>query len=369
MPNRIIKESICESEGLSECSLFAVDLYKRLITYADDYGRFNSDTKIMRARLFPREYEEVTEEDLIFALAELAGVQKLFFYTSDQFNQGKQHSGVYGAFPNWGEHQRVRDSKTKCPDPGDTSVNDWYLRRFISMDMRVEIIERDGFKCKICGKFLTSCREARRFVKLGQGLYHIDHIVPVVQGGRATAENLRLTCPECNQKRKKRFSFKEILEFDPSQEPAATCGESLQNTASIQSNPIQSESNPNPNTNTRKREDDFDKFWEAYPRKEGKQKARSAFAKVSVPVQVLLEALDDHKKSAQWTKDGGQFIPHPATWLNGQRWQDQMSPASAARKGVPMGATGEMGEAELRAIEKLMGMQPRTVSNGGNYYD
>ena len=136
-------------------------------------------------------------------------------------------------------------------------------------------------------------------------------------------------------------------------------------------NPIQSESNPNPNPNpnTRKRDDDFDKFWEAYPRKEGKQKAKSAFAKVTVPVQVLLEALDNHKASAQWTKDGGQFIPHPATWLNGQRWQDQMSPASAARKGVPMGSTGELGEAELRAIEKMMGMQPNTVSKGGNYYD
>ena len=357
MPNRIIKESICESEGLSECSLFAVDLYKRLITYADDYGRFNSDTKIMRARLFPREYEEVTEEDLIFALAELAGVQKLFFYTSDQFNQGKQHSGVYGAFPNWGEHQRVRDSKTKCPDPGDTSVNDWYLRRFISMDMRVEIIERDGFKCKICGKFLTSCREARRFVKLGQGLYHIDHIVPVVQGGRATAENLRLTCPECNQKRKKRFSFKEILEFDPSQESAENCGESLQNTARIQSNPIQSESNPNPNpnTNTRKREEDFETFWNAYPRKEGKQKARTAFGKVTVPVQELLEAIEAQKQSAQWSKDGGQFIPHAATWLNGCRWQDQMTEVKTTSKGGPnWGASGDLGEAELAAIRKMM---------------
>ena len=198
MPNRIIKESICESESLSECSLFACDLYKRLITYADDYGRFNSDTKIMRARLFPREYEEVTEEDIILALTELAGVGKLYFYTTKKFNQGSKHKGVYGAFPNWEMHQRVRDSKTKCPEPDDTDINDWYLRRFIPMDMKVELVERDGFKCKICGKFLTSCREARRFVKLGQGLYHIDHIVPVVQGGRATLENLRLTCPECN---------------------------------------------------------------------------------------------------------------------------------------------------------------------------
>ena len=33
----------------------------------------------MRARLFPREYEEITEEDIILALAELAGVKKLYF--------------------------------------------------------------------------------------------------------------------------------------------------------------------------------------------------------------------------------------------------------------------------------------------------
>jgi hypothetical protein len=213
MPNRVIKESICESAGLSECSVFACDLYKRLITYADDYGRFNSDTQIMRARLFPREYEDITEEDLIEALIELVGVGKISFYTARHFNQGVNHKGVYGVFPNWGEHQRLRETKAKCPDPDDTGINDWYLRRFVPLDLKVDIVERDGFKCKICGKYLTSCRDARRFVKLGLGLFHIDHVVPLIQGGRATEENLRLTCPECNMKRKKRFTFKEILEF------------------------------------------------------------------------------------------------------------------------------------------------------------
>ena len=57
MPNRILKESICESKGLSECTIFARDLYARLITYADDYGRFNADTQIMLARLYPREMD------------------------------------------------------------------------------------------------------------------------------------------------------------------------------------------------------------------------------------------------------------------------------------------------------------------------
>lgn len=350
MPNRVIKESICESEGLSECSLFACDLYKRLITYADDYGRFNSDTKIMRARLFPREYEEITEEDIILALAELAGVKKLYFYTTERFNQGEKHTGVYGAFPNWSDHQRIRESKTKCPEPSDTDINDWYLRRFIPLDLRVEIVERDGFKCKICGKFLTSCREAKRFVKLGQGLYHIDHIVPVVQGGRSTEENLRLTCPECNMKRKKRFTFKEILEFDAPPISAANCGEVPQSAAIIQSNPIRKQSKSESKSEDNAREN-FEKFWSAYPRKAGsKQKAFEAFKKSDVSLDILLAAIENQKKSAQWSKDNGQFIPHPATWLNGKRWEDQVT----VEKSGYVNGKRQMDDDEIEAIRRMM---------------
>ena len=71
-----------------------------------------------------------------------------------------------------------------------------------------------------------------------------------------------------------------------------------------ESNPIQSESNPNPNTNPnpnarQTRGAAFEKFWSAYPRKEGKQKARSAFEKVTVDLDVLLVALEAQKKSSQ----------------------------------------------------------------------
>ena len=64
MPNRILKESICESRKLSDVSFFAEDLYKRLITYADDYGRFNADYQIILARLYPREMEIVSIDDI-----------------------------------------------------------------------------------------------------------------------------------------------------------------------------------------------------------------------------------------------------------------------------------------------------------------
>jgi hypothetical protein len=35
-----------------------------------------------------------------------------------------------------------------------------------------------------------------------------------------------------------------------------------------------------------------------------------------------MNGLDASKNSKQWVKDGGQFIPHPTTWLNNERWCD-----------------------------------------------
>jgi hypothetical protein len=122
-----------------------------------------------------------------------------------------------------------------------------------------------------------------------------------------------------------------------------------------ESNPIQSESNPNPNTNPNPnpretRGAEFEKFWTAYPRKEGKQKARSAFEKVTVSLDVLLIALEAQKKSSQWTKDNGQFIPHAATWLNGKRWEDQLS---VDRSGYVNGRR-QLDDDEIAAIRRQM---------------
>ena len=331
MPNRIIKESINESRGLAACSFFAQDLFKRLITYADDYGRFNADPQIMVARLYPRELSTVSLEELTDGLIELAGAKKIGFYTSKTRNE------VYGAFPNWQDHQRVRDSKKNCPEPDDTSVNDWYLRRFIPIEMKIAIIERDKFKCQICNKRIAEIDNARTLVKMGTGLFHFDHIVPCCQGGRATLENLRLTCASCNQSRKRIFSFEEILEFAENgkeiPEDSETCGnlrKVAENSCEIlpESNPIQSESNPNPNPNpkTDAIASMFTRFWDAYPRHEAKQTALKAFQKINPDenlLETMLSAIARFKETAQWQEDGGQYVPHPATWLNQRRWEDE----------------------------------------------
>jgi hypothetical protein len=122
-----------------------------------------------------------------------------------------------------------------------------------------------------------------------------------------------------------------------------------------ESNPIQSESNPNPNTNPNPNPREtrgaaFEKFWSAYPRKEGKQKARSAFEKVTVSLDVLLIALEAQKKSSQWTKDNGQFIPHAATWLNGKRWEDQVT----VEKSGYVNGQRQLDNDEIEAIRRMM---------------
>lgn len=117
-----------------------------------------------------------------------------------------------------------------------------------------------------------------------------------------------------------------------------------------ESNPIQSESKYKSESEDNACED-FEKFWSAYPRKAGsKQKAFESFKKAGVSLEILLEAIENQKKSAQWCKDDGQFIPHPTTWLNGKRWEDQLPVDNK----IPKGASGILGDAELEAIRKVM---------------
>lgn len=71
--------------------------------------------------------------------------------------------------------------------------------------------------------------------------------------------------------------------------------------------------------------DEFEQFWQAYPRKTGKGVARKAFAKALrvTTLDTILTALEWQRRQEQWIKQGGQFIPHPSTWLNQERWDDE----------------------------------------------
>jgi len=68
---------------------------------------------------------------------------------------------------------------------------------------------------------------------------------------------------------------------------------------------------------------DFLVFWRMYPNKTGKGKAFESWQKQKPPLDDVLKSLEWQIKQGQWTKDNGQYIPHPATYLNQRRWEDE----------------------------------------------
>ncbi len=70
----------------------------------------------------------------------------------------------------------------------------------------------------------------------------------------------------------------------------------------------------------------FDRFWSMYPRKVSKGAAERAFQTINPDEQLvgrMCAAIERAKTSDQWRKDGGQFIPHAATWLRAKGWEDE----------------------------------------------
>ena len=67
---------------------------------------------------------------------------------------------------------------------------------------------------------------------------------------------------------------------------------------------------------------DFDLFWESYPKKVGKKKVQDKFATNEYPIEKILKNLVKQKQSTQWQNP--QYIPNPETYLNQERWEDEV---------------------------------------------
>ena len=88
----------------------------------------------------------------------------------------------------------------------------------------------------------------------------------------------------------------------------------------------------------------FDRFWAAYPKRKSRGDAERAFAKINPSEQLvdaMVAAIGRATTSEQWRKDGGQFIPYPATWLRDKRWLDATDdPAASPPRGSQIRLAG-----------------------------
>lgn len=90
-------------------------------------------------------------------------------------------------------------------------------------------------------------------------------------------------------------------------------------------------------TNARERsvEELFEEWWKTYPRKVGKGTARTSYVSASRKLgagfrEILLEGVARYVETLKLAGTEARFIAHPSTWLNGERWADDHSAASAA---------------------------------------
>ena len=84
----------------------------------------------------------------------------------------------------------------------------------------------------------------------------------------------------------------------------------------------------------------------------GKQNALKAFTKIDPDDTLLaqmLHALEVQKDSREWLKDNGAFIPYPASWLNGRRWEDiEDEPPPIVRKFITKEIDGRLVDVEVK---------------------
>lgn len=76
----------------------------------------------------------------------------------------------------------------------------------------------------------------------------------------------------------------------------------------------------------------FDEFWQAYPKKKSRgpaEKAWKATAAIRPDLKDILDAIAAHSAGHDWQKEGGKYIPYPASWLNAQGWLDEVSQVRA----------------------------------------
>ena len=123
-----------------------------------------------------------------------------------------------------------------------------------------------------------------------------------------------------------KFSIISIINWDTYQAEETQIEQQMNNKRTT------SEQQPDTNKNVKNKKnntysDDFNIFYGAYPRRVNKLGAWQAWEKCNgdrPSLDALLCILEKQKKSYDWTKENGKYIPHPSTWINKKRWDDEV---------------------------------------------
>lgn len=182
--------------------------------------------------------------------------------------------------------------------------------------------------CRIAGAIAKSEREAVRaamsfFMPVESGLMHPRIEAELAKAGKQADTNRQIAI--------EREAARKAARTEHEQSTNRATNRSPNQTPDTKEYIEAKASHPDKPGKVREFPPGFDAFWSVYPRKVGKDAAAKAFAKRRIGAELLavvVAAVEAQKHWPAWTKDAGQFIPHPATWLTQGRWQDEAPQAS-----------------------------------------
>jgi len=286
MPNRIIRDGILTSEKLENLGWAEEVFYRRLMSVVDDYGRYYAKPSLLRAACYPLLLAKVSDSDIEKWLAVCADAALVRVYPAQD---GKRYLEVIDF------RQQVRAAASKFPS-------------------------EDGHKPskgKADAKQMRSRRKASA---------HLDGVVDVVGDGDVI-EDVTPQPPTGGEQP----VGEEIPEVVPPVKKPFDI-DSFPDAPQASRSEIDAEISRG--TDLMAEEEEFNAWFAEYPKQTDRHEACRHWLAIRSnrpDLDSLLAALETQKACEQWTRDDGRYVPNPAAYLSGRKWEDKLQAGKKPR--------------------------------------
>lgn len=292
MPNRIIREGILTSEKLENLGWAEEVFYRRVMSVVDDYGRYYAKPSLLRAACYPLLLAKVSDSDIEKWLSACENAALVRVYPTQD---GKRYLEVIDF------RQQVRATLSKFPS-------------------------HDGHQPSKC------VAPAKQMRSKGKSSAHLDGVVDGDgDGGEGGDVSEGVTPqPPAGGQQPVGVTAKAVVlgedGFDPVRFPVMPDPSKAEIEAEMQRG-----------TDLMAQEEEFNAWYAAYPKQTDRHEAERQWLAIRSNrpnLETLIDTLETQKQSAQWTRDDGRYVPSPAAYLSGHKWEDKL-PAGKKPKTSP----------------------------------